>query len=981
MHLFRVTRVIVLTVFLFFSTVCSCLFLPLTQADPLQGEKTFYLTDVLSSEALGDFFTVPVSESPPVKTNDSDYPPQLVTSSYNGLLPTYSFNFGQWTNYFSMAWLIYLLGDYFGDYGLSEEEQDLYGDLLSGLELLLPNPFRIVETYDYQGDQEAKINGNVYFDLYFSSEAFPHFSENDQVNVGLYSMNPESMLPLPKQIQNTTVNITSSAPNEIHRQTISLENVDYTLKPGYSLLFSVEIIPGNRTITSFIEKERPLLDAAVNVTLDWLGKIAESTGNEKLQDVEAFIDELKAMAEEYNITRADAADVFNSVLCSSLVYDSTIHPSSITLPFTVAGEITNEETQVYYLHRSDTMDNERPTTTESVSSDLSTTVQWTSAAFSRSRVLKTAVARLYISYQDLNLLNSLRENLVINVSLYENDNLLDSAEIQLEKTTFQQLLQPTDNPFIFPFTHIENKEIPYGHHLTLKVGLKNTSRPPLFQFHRNAQILFDAADYPSTLTVTLGETEYIKFDKVKVNPADEKIVPGNTITYTMDVINTYADDITFSTTVLSGNISYWDITVPESIQVNATGSENVSFIITSTSDSSDLYGEKLQVLFVGTGRTGRATYLATPEISEDAVEYDIEVQYPEGKTIRHGESGNYTVTVENLNTGKWPDTYTIRASSQHDWEVKVTPSTLENVPEGETRTVIITQAIPRYTSVTSDKITVTITSEESLAHGKNFTTTFVLTTTVEGPTILESFYHWFETTAKDLGLTRTFGSYAPHVLAAIIFMVLFFIIIIIVALLTVKDVRLICLDRIREISFDDTARFQVTVKNPSRKRTRHYLLSSRFPGSSSLWTTLVTPKELTLSPGESQTVEMMVTPSTGDVQSDDWVEAEFVATTAGRKRAVTLKTMTMVKKEQPELAITNVFHWPKSFHRGERVVTSLNVENASGVSARNVAVVLYVNDKQKNKVEDINIPGGGYADIRLPWIAKRGRNEVRIVVQ
>ena len=127
-------------------------------------------------------------------------------------------------------------------------------------------------------------------------------------------------------------------------------------------------------------------------------------------------------------------------------------------------------------------------------------------------------------------------------------------------------------------------------------------------------------------------------------------------------------------------------------------------------------------------------------------------------------------------------------------------------------------------------------------------------------------------------------------------------------------------------------------------------------------------------------VEMVVTP-TGDAQSDDWVEAEFVATTAGRKRAVTLKTMTMIKKEQPELAITNVFHWPKRFHRGERVVTSLNVENASSVSARNVAVVLYVNDEQKNKVEDINIPGGGYADIRLPWIAKRGRNEVRIVVQ
>ena len=978
MHLFRVTRAIVLTVFFLLSTVCSCFFIPSTQADSLEGETTFYFTDALSLEEYNDFLTVPVSETPPVKANDSQYPPNIFKSDNSGLLPSYGLNTEEWLNWFSMAWVVYLLGDYL-DYGFDEEEQELYGELLSGLALLLPHPFRIVEIFEYQGDQEVEIDGNVYYDLYFSSEVFPRFSEDNEVNVGLYAMNPEGLIPLPKQIQNTTATITTSGPTEIHRQTISLDDVSYTLKPGVSLLFSIEIIPGNRTISSLIEDERPILDAAANVTLALLERIAESTDWEGLQTFNVFIEEFMAITEELNITREDAANVVNSILCSSLVYDSVSHPSSVTLPFTESGGTSDEDTQVYYLHSSNTMDTQRPIGTDVKSADLSSAIEWKSPDFSRSRVLKTAVARLYITYQDFNIINFYKNDLVIQASLYDNEDLLDSAEIQLDKTTIQQLLQPTDNPFIFPFTSIEDTEISYDHQLTLKVSLQNTTEP-LFKFHRYAEILFDAVDYPSALTVTLGETEYIQFTNHAVVPQDGKIVPGDSVVYTMDLESTYADDITFTSIILSGNESYWDIKLPEDIDVDAEETTNVSLIITSTSDSFDLYGEELQILFAATGKTGKATYAATAKISEDAVEYDIEVQSPDGKTIRHGESDNYTLTIKNLNTGKWPDTYTIEVSSEHDWDVKVTPSKLSDVPQNETRTVTITHAIPRYTDVASDKISVTITSDESLDHDKDFTATISLTTSVEGPTILESFYHWFETTADDLGLSETFGSYAPHLLAALIFLILFFIIIIIVALLTVKDVRLICLDRIREISLDDTARFQVNVKNPSRKRTRHYLLSSRLSSFSSQWTTTVSPGELTLSPGETQAVEMTVTPPE-NATSDDWMEAEFVATTAGKQRKVTLKTMTMIKKEQAELAITNVFHWPKRFHRGDRVVTSLKVENSSRVSARNTTIMLYVNDEQKNKVEDMNIPGGGYADIRLPWIAKRGRNEVRIVVQ
>jgi len=40
-----------------------------------------------------------------------------------------------------------------------------------------------------------------------------------------------------------------------------------------------------------------------------------------------------------------------------------------------------------------------------------------------------------------------------------------------------------------------------------------------------------------------------------------------------------------------------------------------------------------------------------------------------------------------------------------------------------------------------------------------------------------------------------------------------------------------------------------------------------------------------------------------------------------------------------------------------------------------------VNNEEKNKVEDITIPAGGYADIKIPWIAIKGKNEIEIVVR
>ena len=84
--------------------------------------------------------------------------------------------------------------------------------------------------------------------------------------------------------------------------------------------------------------------------------------------------------------------------------------------------------------------------------------------------------------------------------------------------------------------------------------------------------------------------------------------------------------------------------------------------------------------------------------------------------------------------------------------------------------------------------------------------------------------------------------------------------------------------------------------------------------------------------------------------------------------------------QKPKLKVIGVIHWPKVFKKGDRVVTSFRLENKAKVAANKVSVILYVNGEEKNKVEDITIPSGGYADIEMPWIAVKGKNEVNIVV-
>jgi len=962
MRLTRTLRIILLSsIFILGSLLPALIIAPVVSADPVSEETTFYFKDIInldgSSESDSMYgMSVLVSQDPPTKQNDSEYPPLLL----NGLEPN-----SDELMYWFAAWAMQLMGS----------EYDQYMDLLGGFDLLLPHPFRIVEAYEHYGNESVEIKGDVAFDLYFLSELTSKLGMNkDEVKVCLYSINGESLLPSPKEIKNTTVKITPKLlPKSIHEQEIILENVNYTLNPGDSLLFSIEIIPGNKTLVDVVLKaiELPVFESFGEKILDFFENQENNSKIPALQELGALIKEFRSMIEdgEFNITTEQVSEIFTAVMSSSLVYDSTSHSSSVTLPFKAPGS-EDENTKVYYLHDGNEMDEEKPTKDASLDVKLlEESGNWNAPDLDRSKILTKAAAYLYISHKDKTVF---KDKIKVTAVILYNGNEIASSERELDNTLLD--LSPLSGKItIFTFGNLDDIEITHGTHLSLNVYVSNNDTTLNLGLFRDAKLLYYSKDYPSSLKVEFEETDHIEME-VSADPSNEKVVPGGNVKYTINIASDYEDDTVKITT--SGfseeEKEAWDIEISsESVSISKGGKKTVNVIVTSDNLAAD--GTKLEVTFVAIGSTGKDTFDAVVEVSEDAVEYKIDIVTPSDKTIRHGENDTYHFKIKNKNTGIWSDDYQIEASSEHGWNLSYKKIVKNLYPNNESE-IEVTIYVPKNTNVTSDKLTFTVTSENG-----DISKTVNVTTTIIGPNLLENLYGFFESAAESLGLDGVFGSYAPHFMVAMLFIIVFFIIIIMIFLLTTKFVKITCLERIKEIFPNEVASFEMIIKNHTRK-TRSYEITALVNSESPKWTTSLDLKKITLEPGKSKPVVLMVKP-TDLVKPDDWAEINIAVNAEGKKKSEKIAAMTMIKGAKAELSFGSVFHWPKAFKEGDRVTSSFKLENKGNASASNVSVVLYVNNEEKNKVEDIIIPAGGYADIKIPWIAVKGKNEIEIVVR
>ena len=677
-----------------------------------------------------------------------------------------------------------------------------------------------------------------------------------------------------------------------------------------------------------------------------------------------MIDEI---ASEANITKEDAGIVLNSMISTSLVYDSVNHPSSVSLPFSIESEYDQENNVIYYLHSNNLMNFLSPESDDHSINDLTTNYNWNGPNLDRSKILEEVNVFLYISYKDINYLS---DNIKIKGKILYKNQEIGISEFILDKT---QILSPTKIlPINMIFNDFQDIEIEYNENLSLELYLDNTS-----DFGsgilKSADLFYDSVQYPSRISIIFSETNHIQLN-ITNEPSDNKIIPLGSVKYYIDIISELDDEIEIVEISKTGNMDYWDLIIPDKTSFTSGENKIIELTIISTENNLNIYGESIEIKFSVQGKTGKSTFIAEALISEDAIDYNIDIIIPPKKDIRHGTSGSYYFIVENNNTGLWPDSYSFEARSENDWNISIDPAYIEDIDVGENVEINVTIFVPKNTEILKDDLTLIVYSENG-----GISKTVNLTSNIIPPNLIENIYSFFESLSKDLGLDEIFNDYSPHALVAIIFIIVFIIIILIVFLLTSKFVNIICSDRVKEISPDQIGVFKIKVVNPTKK-IRNYTIDMVEKNNKSKWNISFSENKISLNPKQTKDITLSIKP-TDLVQKNDWTEFDIIVKTDGKRKFEKISTMLILKNSFSKISIKDINHTPYFFKNGEKIITSFILYNNGNISTDKLIVSLFINGEEKNKVGDIIIPAEGFAEIKIPWIAVKGKNELNIVVK
>jgi len=947
MHSNRALRAFLLS-FLLVLVLLTAFIAPTVGAGSTSGETTLYF------HQYDIEFGGIIDQDMPTKENDSMLPPKILDEE-----------FGTWfIGWFFALQMKNMMDEYMDEILNDPDIQEMLNETGMTIEELLAflgedfgflNPYQLKETYTYTGEESTDIKGDIIFHLYFKGNLRPFLPKfNDEVALEILVNN--------KRIENKTATLTNKIfGGQIQDYTIIIENVDFSLEYGDELAFSVEVIPSNKTISKIIEKGGIIKERTFEDFIEiMLNRAEKMSTRENLPKVQELGETLLLVFDEnesipLNMSLADFADLSNAILSSSFVFDSIDHPSSITLPSRLSGE----DIRTYYLHDENQMDEERTYNDKPTDTSIKEgPIKWKCPELERSKILKTATAKLYIRHRNL-----LKKT--ITVTLFNGENEIGSISKELPMNLI--FIDP-DEPMTFTFENI-NKEISYDNYIYMEVSLGNVTIKPI-----KAEVLHDSADFLSSLTVKFEETDNIQLEYY-ANPSAEKIIPGGQVEYTLNISSVYGGTIEIDA-LIKNQEGEWDITIEsESVDIDSGDIATVKIILKS--ENNEAYGDTIDLTFVVSGKTGIAKKTASAEVSKDAIEYNVEIiGQDESKNIKKGKNGIFYFIIENKNTGAEDDvdSYTITAESKNNWEVEST-DVIKDLKKGEStdlEDILVVITVPKNTTLNSDVITVTVTSD---SNPEAFAVINVTINVIES-SIFESITKFFEKAANKLGFDDIFGSkYAPLALAFVLVIILILIIVILILVLKRKTVKIICTERIEEIDPDGEAVFEITLKNPTRK-TKTYEITSKVNPPSKKWQTATDREKITIAFHKSETILLVAKP-TEMVEPNDWTEIECNVRVSGKKKSYKIATMIMVKEGKTILRIKDAFSWPKEFKKGDRIITSFKLENKGSISARNVKVVLFINGKQKNKVE-VTIPSGGYADVKIPWIALKGKNELQL---
>jgi uncharacterized repeat protein (TIGR01451 family) len=224
----------------------------------------------------------------------------------------------------------------------------------------------------------------------------------------------------------------------------------------------------------------------------------------------------------------------------------------------------------------------------------------------------------------------------------------------------------------------------------------------------------DNAEIENSASCVAHAVAVIRSVDVLIEPSYQSALAGESIEFTVTVINTGNVSDTYDLGATDNVTPSWNPTLQDNLEVPASENRKATLTVTIPSGAENCTRDNITVTATSVENenvSDNASCVAHA-VTERILRVDVEIS-PGYQEDENGDTLTYTVTV--TNRGTVSDTYDLDASDDAIWSPTVSPESL-SIAAGASKTATLSVTIPDGAEdCTRDNITVTATSQENIA--------------------------------------------------------------------------------------------------------------------------------------------------------------------------------------------------------------------------------------------------------------------------